>query len=283
MICEKKLRDIIYENINITHCYVLEQLRRGNDSYFTTKGKPRRINGFYYLYGCDCTYKTLDGKEKKAKCGDVVYLPPFCEYESYFYNFLDKETDAILVNMRFSDEDGNEFFLPNDLKVFNTQDNETVKSYFLDALKLSRQPINKITQIKSIAFEILSYFGTEDKTRKLNRSKYKNISKGIMYLENDIKQELSIEEIAKMCNMTSSYFRRIFQEYSGMSPIQFRIRKKLDVAKELLKSDSMSVFEISEYLGFENMTYFSRLFKKYEKISPKDFRKRWLEQMKNEF
>ena len=283
MIYEKKLRDIIYENINITHCIVIEQLRRGKDSYFTTKGKPRRINGFYYLYGCDCTYKTSDGREKKAKCGDVVYLPPFCEYESYYYNFLGKETDAILVNMLFSDEDGKEFFLPNDLKVFNTQDNEMVKSYFLDVLNLSRQPIKKMTEIKSIAYKIISYFGTEDKTRKLNRSKYKMISKGIMYLENDIKQELSIEEIAKMCNMTSSYFRRVFFEYSGMSPIQFRIRKKLDIAKELLKSDSMSILEISEYLGFENMTYFSRLFKKYEKITPKDYRKMLLEQMKNEF
>ena len=271
MIYEKKLREIIYENFNIIQCSILGQTRRGKDAFFTTKGKPRMTNGFYYLCGCDCLYKA-NGRELYAERGDVVYLPPFCEYESYYCNYRDEDIDGILINMLFCDENSKEFYLPNSLRVCSVKGNENVKRYFTSILDLGNQPIKKMAEIKSVAYKILSYFGTYDKTDKLNKSKYKDISKGIMYLENDIKQELTIEDIAKMCNMSSSYFRRIFKEYSGMSPIQFRIRKKLDMAKELLLNDAMSIYEISEYLGFENVTYFTRLFKEYEGITPKKYK-----------
>ncbi|UKI38542.1 MAG: helix-turn-helix domain-containing protein [Clostridiales bacterium] len=54
--------------------------------------------------------------------------------------------------------------------------------------------------------------------------------------------------------------------------MQFRIRKKLDMAKDMLVNGTMSIVEISDYLGFENVTYFTRLFKEYEKISPAKYR-----------
>ena len=44
------------------------------------------------------------------------------------------------------------------------------------------------------------------------------------------------------------------------------------MAKDMLVNGTMSIVEISDYLGFENVTYFTRLFKEYEKISPAKFR-----------
>ena len=126
--------------------------------------------------------------------------------------------------------------------------------------------------MKAISYKILSYFATVNKETVLDVSRYRYIANGIKYLETDIKQEKSIEEVAKMCNVSSAYFRRLFKEYSGLSPIQFRIRKKLDMAKDMLVSGTMSIVEISDYLGFENVTYFTRLFKEYEKISPAKYR-----------
>ena len=268
----KKLQNIVYENFNITACYVLGQERRGESAYFSTVGKPRKINGFFYFYGCDCEYTLKNGEKKFAKKGDVVFLPPFCEYESRFSNSDNKSVDCILLNLLFSDDSGKEFFLSDELCVFTPGDSELIKRKFCNILNLYSRPIKNTAELKSVSYKILSYFATANKEINLDTSQYKYIAKGIRYLETDIKQEKSIEEIAAMCNVSSAYFRKLFKEYSSLSPINFRIRKKLDMAKDMLTNSAMSIVEISDYLGFENVTYFTRLFKSYEKIPPAKYR-----------
>ena len=183
MVREKALCDMIYENVNIRHCYVMEQLWRDKGAYFSTKGRPRRINGFLYLRGCDCTYRLPDGEEISARRGEVVFLPPFLEYEAYFHHFRDAQKDTVLINLLFSDEDGEVFWLPNELRVFQTADTDLIRLYFFNALQKSRSPIPNYAEIKAIIYQILSYLGTEDKSSSLQYSRYKDISKGILYLD----------------------------------------------------------------------------------------------------
>ena len=269
---EKNLRKIIYENFNITECIICAQSYEGSLRYFSTFGNPRNINGFIYLLNCDCTYELSDGSTIEAKKGDVIYLPAFGEYKSNFNNFGNEPIDGILINLLFSDDKGETFYLPDKIKIYKIQNSNYIKSCFINILNCSKQPLLNIAEMKSIAYKILSYLGTIDKERKINSSKYKCIFEGISYLENNLQQSLSIEEIAQLCHMTATYFRKLFKEYSGISPTQFRIQKKLETAKSLLLTSDMTVSEISDYLGFENVSYFSKLFKKYEKISPSKYR-----------
>lgn len=271
---KKDLRKIIYENFNITQCIIYAQSYRECLRNFSTFGNPRKINGFVYLLNCDCTYELSNGKKVDAKKGDVIYLPAFGEYKSNFKNFGDDTIDGILINLLFSDDNGETFYLPNKLKVYKTSNSGRMKTYFTSILDYSMQLQKNIAETKSIAYKILAYLGTMDKERKITSSKYKCIYEGISYLENDVQQSLSIEEIAQLCHITTAYFRKLFKEYSGISPAQFRIQKKLETAKSLLSlTDNMTISEISDYLGFENVSYFSKLFKKYEKMSPSQYRK----------
>lgn len=269
---KKNLRQIIYENFNITECIIYAQSYQGGLRYFSTFGNPRKINGFVYLLNCDCTYELLDGSTIEAKKGDVIFLPAFGEYKSNFKNFGQEPIDGILINLSFSDYMGKPFYLPDKVKVYKIPNSNYIKLCFTDILNYSKQLQKNIAEIKSVAYKILAYLGTIDKTRKINSSKYKCIYEGISYLENDVQQSLSIEEIAQLCHMTATYFRKLFKEYSGISPAQFRIQKKLETAKSLLSTDDMTISEISDHLGFENVSYFSKLFKKYEKMSPSQYR-----------
>ena len=76
-------------------------------------------------------------------------------------------------------------------------------------------------------------------------------------------QEKNISEIAKMCHVSPSYFRKLFKAYSGMSPIDYQIQMKISHAKRLLQTNTMSISEISDTLGFFDTAYFCKLFKKY--------------------
>ena len=269
---EKSLKRIIFENFNITECVIYAQTYQGVLRNFSTFGNPRKTNGFIYLLNCDCTYELAGGKTVDAKKGDVIYLPAFLEYKSNFKNFGNEPIDGILINLLFSDDKGRTFYLPDKIKIYKIQNSNYVKSCFSNILNCSKQPLMNMAEMKSIAYKILAYLGTLHRELKINSSKYKCISEGISYLENDVQQALSIEEIAQLCHVSATYFRSLFKEYSGMSPIQFRIQKKLEIAKTLLLSNDMTILEISDYLGFESVAYFSKVFKKYEKISPSRYR-----------
>lgn len=269
---KKNLRKIIYENFNITECIIYAQSYQSTLRYFSTFGNPRKISGFIYLLNCDCTYELPGGSIIEAKKGDVVYLPAFGKYKSNFKNFGSEPIDGILINLSFSDDKGEPFYLPDKMKVYRMPHSSYIKSYFIDILNYSKQLQKNMAKIKSVAYKILAYLGTIDKERKINSNRYKCISEGISYLENDVQQSLSIEEIAQLCHVSATYFRLLFKEYSGVSPVQFRIQKKLETAKELLLTNDMTILEISDYLGFESVAYFSKLFKKYEKMSPSQYR-----------
>ena len=76
------------------------------------------------------------------------------------------------------------------------------------------------------------------------------------------------------------WFRRMFKEYTGVSPAQYQLQQKLLKAKELLTSSSMNISEIAYSLKFENAGQFSTFFKKKEGVTPSGFRER-AEELKN--
>ena len=88
------------------------------------------------------------------------------------------------------------------------------------------------------------------------------------------KNPLTPEEIASRLGLGYSWFRRMFKEYTGVSPAQYQLQQKLLKAKELLTSSSMNISEIAYSLKFENAGQFSTFFKKKEGVTPSEFRER---------
>jgi AraC-like DNA-binding protein len=94
-------------------------------------------------------------------------------------------------------------------------------------------------------------------------------------LEQD--SDLSLSEIAVKCGVSDCYFRRLFRQYSGESPIEFRQRLRIERAKQLLLSDEQyTVSEVAQELGFSDVYHFSKTFKKYCGESPKKFLQRFM-------
>ena len=113
---------------------------------------------------------------------------------------------------------------------------------------------------------------------RTTRKKFSCIRKGIDLLEQD--SDLSITEIAEQCGVSECYFRRLFQEYSGESPMNFRQKHRIEKSKQLLLSDEhYTVGEIAEMLGFSDIYHFSQTFKKLCGISPNRYLQAELEKM----
>ena len=85
-----------------------------------------------------------------------------------------------------------------------------------------------------------------------------------------IKSEL--EDLAMKLNISYSWFRRIFKEYTGYAPAKYFQELKLRKAKQLLIDTPLSVKEISFSLGFQSTEYFFMFFKKHTGFTPLGYR-----------
>ncbi|MDR3251211.1 MAG: AraC family transcriptional regulator [Tannerella sp.] len=100
------------------------------------------------------------------------------------------------------------------------------------------------------------------------------INKAREIIRNNVENSLSQEEIAKKAGMGYSWYRRMFKEYTGVSPAQYQLQQKLMKAKEMLTTTNKNISEIAYALHFETVSQFSTFFKKKEGIAPSEFRKR---------
>lgn len=92
-------------------------------------------------------------------------------------------------------------------------------------------------------------------------------------IELHLHSNLSVEELAKLCNLSVSSFKREFKKRYNDSPANYIITSKLRKGKELLLLSDIPVSEIAYQIGFNDPLYFSRLFKNRFGCSPTIYRK----------
>ncbi len=91
-------------------------------------------------------------------------------------------------------------------------------------------------------------------------------------MRDNTKNNLSPQQIAQSLNISYSWFRRIFKQYTGFSPAQYQMEIRIQKSKELLTSTTMPVKEISYDLNFESTSYFVTFFKAKTDLSPTEYR-----------
>jgi AraC-like DNA-binding protein len=80
--------------------------------------------------------------------------------------------------------------------------------------------------------------------------------------------------LAEQVGVGYSWFRKMFKQYTGISPAQYQIQLRIMRAKELLMTTDLNITEIAYQLNFEDGGCFSTFFKNKEGITPSEFRER---------
>lgn len=91
------------------------------------------------------------------------------------------------------------------------------------------------------------------------------------YIMANIGQPISIEDLAEQLHCSKFYFLREFKKFMGLTPYQFLMSKRLEVAKDKLTATSMSIAEVGFEVGFNDQSHFSRAFKGHYGQTPGQF------------
>lgn len=95
----------------------------------------------------------------------------------------------------------------------------------------------------------------------------------VVYIEEHLHEIIPMHEMASLCHLSRSYFSRLFQHDIGENYTDYVNRRKVERAKELLRSTPDSVSAIASALGFLDVSYFVKLFKRFEGVTPLTYRK----------
>ena len=98
------------------------------------------------------------------------------------------------------------------------------------------------------------------------------IEQAKILMNENVSGNIDPEELAMRLNISYSWFRRVFKEYTGYAPAKYFQELKLRKAKQMLVGTSQSVKEISFFLGFQSTEYFFSFFKKRTGLTPLEYR-----------
>lgn len=128
--------------------------------------------------------------------------------------------------------------------------------------------------------------GSADYFRRLQELLYKESEKRIdnavksiaefvaKYINSHISGNVSTAALADATGYSTGYLSRVFRKEMGMSIHDYVSQTRMNLAKEMLSSTNLKIYEIAANCGYENTTYFIRYFKMNTGMTPQEYKQR---------
>ena len=108
--------------------------------------------------------------------------------------------------------------------------------------------------------------------RRCRTAKSQYLNRVITYMRDHLQENLTLTRIAREAGLSESYLNAVFKECVKCAPMDYYINMKMDKACYLLCNTDMLIYQVAQYLGYDNQYYFSRAFKKVLGVPPKKYK-----------
>ena len=254
------MNKFIKTNHNISQ-FVLACFVPQGISNVTHKNRPS--HGLALNCGDEKHYFFSDGTTHIVKPNDIIYLPK----NSTYTVMADTLGATYCINFQLTEEEN---FPPF---VFHIKNIDDVLSSYKNAEKAwRRKKDGYIFLCKAELYKILYTLRNTYNRPYTPNSKQSLLEPAISYIHKHYPDEsINVEKLSKLCGFSYEYFRRLFHNCYGCSPVKYINDLKLKRAKELLNSGFYTVSDTALQSGFFDVSYFSRFFKKNVGISPIEY------------
>ena len=93
------------------------------------------------------------------------------------------------------------------------------------------------------------------------------------YIQQHYREALRLEDVSSAVGFNATYFSSLFKKETGQNFVDYLTELRIGKAKELLSGEDLSVQDVAEMVGYQDLKYFSKLFKKTTGVSPSDYKK----------
>lgn len=260
----------LYElDYNLSDLFAMQQFWKENATF--KMSMPRRTSCLLYFSGCSAVYKYNGGEELSVTRDSVLYIPEDAVYDTRFFDCDADIPATILIEFSLYLPSGKHFCATDKPCVLKQESNAHINGLFIEATEFYSAAVISLSKIKSVIYRLLSDLSRTERQQNIKSKGFQTIVKGIAHLENELKSEKTVKEIAEMCHVSETAFRRLFKQYTGKSPVDYRIERRITYAKKLLNTGSMTTAEVANETGFDDPAYFCRVFKKYTGVTAGEY------------
>ena len=207
------------------------------------------------------TVYTSNGKKFLSNATHMVILPKGCSYEwectqAGHYAILEFESDMTHPE-------------PLGFVIKNT---EKIQKIFreLEYKRNLKQPMAELESIRD-AYTVILMLQKAQRKAYYPSEKLQKIEPAMAYISQNYNKEITNDALAALTGLSTVYFRKLFTQIMGVSPIAYVHQLRIWKAKEMLKSDYGTLSDIAQSLGYPNLYDFSRTFKKHTGIAPSKY------------
>ena len=214
-----------------------------------------------------------DGEEKIANAGSIIIYKPgepqLYRYHLedlpniYWVHFTGYDVDNILKRLDLDYQKSFEVGISDSFeKIFNNIINELQekKEYFSELINGYMQELLYLQ-----SRNVYAQSNVENEFRR-------EVKNAVHIINTTYKENFDVSKYAKNCNMSVSWFTKLFKRYTNMTPQQYLAQVRIEKAKALLSSTA-SIQEIAEVVGYRDPLYFSRVFKQKTGMAPSEYKK----------
>jgi signal transduction histidine kinase/DNA-binding LacI/PurR family transcriptional regulator/CheY-like chemotaxis protein len=121
--------------------------------------------------------------------------------------------------------------------------------------------------------EILEHIDTVlERKQKLSNEAQRLVRKAMAYLHQHYTEPISRKELARHVGLSDDYLTYCFRKETGLTPVTYLTRYRINQAQALLKNSDQSITEIALAVGFSDSGYFSRVFRREVGMPPDIYR-----------
>ena len=230
----------------------------GNDIFSLQKGDICFINQkqLHHLIECD-----PDGSHQTVLIiGNSLITSNNIVYENCLREMFE---DKSFGHLRFISDDSSASLIEKQIDVLEKTLKEKEKGYELEVISIVHQILKQI------------YIGYLNRNKKhvkpsFNASLQQNM---LDYIENNYQNEIGLDDIANVVNISRSQCSKLFKQYTDQSPINYLNNYRLEKSREYLRNSDKSISQIAFDCGFNEQSYYSRLFLREYGCTPLEYRK----------
>lgn len=256
----------LYNDIRVGNISIVVQKEDNSDFYFNCHS--RAGYGFIFVLDGSGTYSDASGKYSIQKHSVMILQKD----DSYF--FKAGENGITYITTAFNVEPVNSFRELGLPTCINAEKHPYILKQAKDMLNVweSRSPRYIMETRVIIEHLLLDLIGICENPASGFQFGGR-LAPALTYINQNYDKPLSNEELADLCELSSTHFRRLFKEQIGTSPMQYRETIRLHWAIKFLESQMFTISEVAENLGYSDIYHFSKVIKKHTG-NPPSFYKR---------
>jgi len=248
------------ENLNI------QNIHKGTASKTHSTVVNRKSNSFI-LRTSGSIYFNFYDKTFTVNTGDIVFLPKGSSFE--WSTAPDTQCDYVAIRFEGDLTDASPSFYP----FGDFQNYDEFVNILPDLWKFGGKADHY--RCYSVFYNMLAYLENLENISYASKKKTEIIAPAISYLRTHIyDQDLKIEILPKLCGVSGTYFRKLFQLNYSQSPQSYVLDKRLSHARTIIDTgDYSTITSIAAAIGYNDPLYFSRAFSKRYGVSPSEYAK----------